>query len=75
MIEPSKHSGHYDATCDKCGKKEKVIPANSFKEAVAAIKALGWTVERNEKRNWWEHKCPGCATGSTTVIEVSHGGY
>lgn len=71
MIERSKHAGHYDAECDKCPAKERLIPAGSFAEALRAIKNLGWTVERNERRNWWEHKCPKCSTGSTSTVEES----
>lgn len=76
MIEKNKkYDGYWDAACDKCGKEERLIQADSFLAALGTIKSLGWTVERNEKRNWWEHKCPDCATGSTTVIEVDHPGY
>lgn len=78
MIEQSKYSGHWNASCDKCGRVEALISAEDFRDATKEIRKLGWTVTKNEVRNWWEHKCPDCASkpdATETVVDVAHHGY
>lgn len=57
-IENNPSGFGYIASCDHCSYIEDFEEAESFVEAVAAIKQDGWVISK--PKDEWNHECPSC---------------
>jgi hypothetical protein len=60
------HYGAWDVTCSRC-EQVKQVPAGSFQQCVATIKAAGWKIVKT--KDGWEHHCPECKVNRTKPEE------